>query len=69
MKTTKLDALGAAGFGDREIFEMTAFAAFRAAFSTVNDALGAGPDVQLAEALPPEVRDAIAFGRPLGGLR
>jgi alkylhydroperoxidase family enzyme len=28
------------GLGDREVFEATAFIAFRSAFSTVNDALG-----------------------------
>jgi uncharacterized peroxidase-related enzyme len=32
------------GLGDREIFEATAVIAFRLAFSTVNDALGASPD-------------------------
>jgi alkylhydroperoxidase family enzyme len=41
-----------AGFADREIFEATAFIAFRHAFSTINDALGAAPDHQLAEEAP-----------------
>ena len=31
----------------------------RLAFSTVNDALGATPDVELAASLPPAVRDAV----------
>jgi uncharacterized peroxidase-related enzyme len=58
-------ALRAAGFSEREIFEATAYVAFRLAFSTVNDALGARPDWQLAEAVPPEVRKAVTFGRPV----
>jgi uncharacterized peroxidase-related enzyme len=51
------------GLGDREIFEATAFIAFRLAFSTVNDALGAAPDKQLAEAVPEPVRAAVTYGR------
>ncbi len=51
------------GLGDREIFEATAFIAFRLAFSTVNDALGAAPDKQLADAVTPAVRAAVDFGR------
>lgn len=51
------------GLGDREIFEATAFIAFRLAFSTVNGALGAAPDKQLADAVPPAVRAAVDFGR------
>ena len=52
------------GLGDREIFEATAFIAFRLAFSTVNDALGAAPDRQLAEETPERVRAAVGYGRP-----
>ena len=52
-----------AGLGDREIFEATAFIAFRLAFSTINDALGAAPDKQLADAAPPLVRTAVSYGR------
>jgi uncharacterized peroxidase-related enzyme len=55
--------LRSAGLADREIFEATVFVAFRLAFSTVNDALGAQPDWQLAETAPPEVRAAVNFGR------
>jgi uncharacterized peroxidase-related enzyme len=58
-----VERLRVAGLHDREIFEATAFVALRLAFSTVNDALGAEPDRQLAEAAPPELRDAISFGR------
>jgi uncharacterized peroxidase-related enzyme len=58
-----IDALRNAGLDDRAIFEATAFAAFRLAFSTVNDALGVKPDSQLANMVPPEVRSAVAYGR------
>jgi len=51
------------GLGDREIFEATAWIAFRLAFSTINDALGAAPDKQLAEAAPALVRAAVSYGR------
>jgi hypothetical protein len=36
--------------------------AFRIAFSTVNDGLGAHPDRELAAAAPAVVRDALAYG-------
>ncbi len=64
--TTEADveALRDAGLGDREIFEATSFIAFRLAFSTVNDALGAAPDRQLADAAPEPVRTAVTWGRP-----
>ncbi len=53
-----------AGLSDRAIFEATAHIAFRLAFSTVNDALAARPDAQVAEAAPDPVRQAVTFGRP-----
>jgi uncharacterized peroxidase-related enzyme len=59
-----VEQLRAAGFSEREIFEATAFVAFRLAFSTVNDALGVRPDWQLAAAAPLEVNRAVTFGRP-----
>jgi len=62
-KREDVDALRAAGFNDREIFEATLLTAFRLAFSIVNDALGAAPDVQLYEGAPPEIREAVTFGR------
>lgn len=52
-----------AGLDEREIFEATMFIAFRLAFSTVNDALGAWPDPQLVEKAPRLVREAVTFGR------
>lgn len=64
--TTEADVarLRAAGLDDRQIFEATAFVAFRLAFSTVNDALGVEPDLQLAESVPAEIRAAVSYGRP-----
>ena len=58
-----VDELRAAGLTDQEIFDVTVFVAFRLAFSTVNDALGAHPDWQLAAAAPAAVRDAVDYGR------
>ena len=60
---TDVDLLRAAGLTDQEIFDVTVFVAFRLAFSTVNDALGARPDWQLAAAAPAAVRDAVGYGR------
>jgi uncharacterized peroxidase-related enzyme len=59
----QIEHLREAGLSDREIFEATAFVAFRLAFSTINDALGAAPDQQLAEAAPRPVRAAVSYGR------
>jgi len=59
-----VDALRRAGFDDRQIFCITTFVALRRAFSTVNDALGARPDAQLAAAAPKPVAAAVTFGRP-----
>jgi uncharacterized protein YciW len=51
------------GLGDREIFEATAFVAFRLAFSAINDALGAASDRHLAEVAPEPIRAAASYGR------
>jgi uncharacterized peroxidase-related enzyme len=58
-----VQALRAAGLDDRAIFEATVFIAFRLAFSTVNDALGAAPDWQLVRTAPQEVNAAVTYGR------
>ena len=60
-----VERLTAAGFSDRDIAEVTMLIAFRIAFSTVNAALGAAPDRQLAERVPGPVRDAVDYGRPV----
>jgi len=50
---------------DGQIFAITSFVAFRLAFSTINDSLGAQPDAQLARSVPQEVREAVTYGRPV----
>jgi alkylhydroperoxidase/carboxymuconolactone decarboxylase family protein YurZ len=52
------------GLTDEQVFAVTAFVALRLAFSTVNDALGASPDAQLAASVPAAVRTAVSYGRP-----
>jgi uncharacterized peroxidase-related enzyme len=59
-----IQALRGCGLDDRQIFAITAFVALRLAYATINDALGAQPDPQLLQSLPPPVRDAVTFGRP-----
>jgi uncharacterized peroxidase-related enzyme len=66
-KQRDVDELRAAGFGDREIFEATALAALRLAFSTVNDALGCPPDREIFDGAPADVRSAVSFGRAVVG--
>lgn len=63
--TTEADvqALRDAGLSDGQIFSITLFVALRLAFSSLNDALGVRPDAQLAMGAPPEVQDAVTFGR------
>jgi uncharacterized peroxidase-related enzyme len=64
--TTPADVqqLREAGLTDAQILAITAFVALRAAFSTVNDALGVSPDAQLIESLPPTVTESVTYGRP-----
>jgi uncharacterized peroxidase-related enzyme len=59
-----VQALRDSGLDDGQIFAITAFVALRVAFAVVNDSLGAQPDAQLALSLPPQVRDAVTYGRP-----
>ncbi len=58
-----VDELRQAGFGDTAIFAVTAFAALRMAFSTVNSALGGRPDAAIAQFAPHPVRNAVTYGR------
>jgi uncharacterized peroxidase-related enzyme len=62
--TADVERLHAVGLSDGEIFDATALIALRVAFATVNDALGAQPDLQLAAAAPAAVRAAVSYGRP-----
>jgi len=65
--TTRADVqeLRDAGLDDGQIFAITAFVALRLAFSTINDALGAQPDAELARSVPTQVREAVSYGRPV----
>jgi uncharacterized peroxidase-related enzyme len=60
-----LDGLREAGYDDAQILAITLFISLRIAFSTVNDALGARPDRDLADNVPPQVRDVVTWGRPV----
>ena len=60
-----IQSLRDSGLDDGQIFAITAFVALRLAYATINDALGAQPDAQLAHSLPPEVRNAATYGRPV----
>jgi uncharacterized peroxidase-related enzyme len=60
-----IQALRDCGLDDGQIFAVTTFVALRLAFSTINDSLGAQPDDRLARSLPPEVRAAVTYGRPV----
>ncbi len=60
---SNIQHLRSAGFSDAQIFAITAYVAGRLAFSTINDALGAQPDRELAESVPPEILDVVRYGR------
>ena len=62
-RAEEVEQLRVVGLTDEDIFNATVFIAFRMAFSTVNDALGARPDHALAAAVPAMVRDAVTYGR------
>lgn len=52
-----------AGFSEPQIVALTIYAGLRTAFSSINGALGACPDIALSKALDPAVRMAITWGR------
>lgn len=60
-----LQPLRDAGYDDAQILAITVFVALRAAFSTVNNALGARPDSRLLGTVPAPVLDAVNYGRRL----
>jgi SAM-dependent methyltransferase/alkylhydroperoxidase family enzyme len=65
--TTSADVeeLREAGYDDAQIVALTLYLGLRITFSTVNDALGAHPDRELGESVPPEVLAAVTWGRPV----
>ncbi len=58
-----VEGLRQAGVNEREIFEATAWIGLRLAFSSINDALGISPDIELRERVPAAVREAVSYGR------
>ena len=60
-----VQALRDAGFSDQQVFAITVYVAARMAFSTVNDALGATPDVELVPRCPPPCARPFRTGGPL----
>ncbi|HMO10243.1 MAG TPA: hypothetical protein PKB06_01775, partial [Actinotalea sp.] len=54
-----------AGLTDADVVSATVYVALRMAFSTVNGALGAAPDAELAARTPAEVVAAVTWGRPV----
>jgi alkylhydroperoxidase family enzyme len=63
--SAEVEALRDAGYDDTQIVAITVFVALRIAFSTVNDALAARPDRELAGSAPEAVRTAVTYGRPV----
>jgi alkylhydroperoxidase family enzyme len=58
-----VDVLRDVGFEDSQIFALTFYTSLRMSMSVTNDALGARPDLALAEMLDPAVRGAVTWGR------
>jgi alkylhydroperoxidase family enzyme len=54
-----------AGFDDAQITALTVYVAGRMAFSAVNGALGAAPDVEYRTLAPEPVLRAVDYGRPI----
>lgn len=59
-----VEALRSHGYGDEEIFDLTAAAAARCFFSTLLDALGVEPDSSF-NSLEPALRRTLTVGRPI----
>jgi uncharacterized peroxidase-related enzyme len=59
-----VERLRSHGFDDAEVFDIAAAAAGRAFFTKVIESLGVEPEPRFL-ALDPEVRDALAVGRPV----
>jgi alkylhydroperoxidase family enzyme len=58
-----VDALRAVLTTDKAVFEATMLVAWRIAFLTVKDALGAAPDAELAASVPAELLAVVTYGR------
>ena len=62
----EIDGLRAHGFSDSDILDIALAAAARSFYSKTLDAIGVEPDEKYME-LQPELRQALAVGRPFGG--
>jgi uncharacterized peroxidase-related enzyme len=60
-----VEALRAHGLSDTDILDVALAAAARCFFSTVLDAAGVEPDAAYRDLLEPELRRALAVGRPI----
>jgi alkylhydroperoxidase family enzyme len=60
-----VQSLRDAGFSEEDILAMTLYIGLRVALATVHDALGACPDAEFKTAAPPEVLNAVTYGRPM----
>jgi uncharacterized peroxidase-related enzyme len=60
-----LQELRDAGYDDADIFAITVYVAMRLAVATVNDALGARPDIEYREKAPEPVLKAVTYGRAI----
>ncbi|RBY92289.1 hypothetical protein DQ244_08395 [Blastococcus sp. TBT05-19] len=63
-----VQALRDSGFDDAQVLAITAYAALRLAFSSVNDALGVRPEAQLVAGAPQPVREVVTWGRAPEGI-
>ncbi len=59
----EVDHLRGFGLSDRDILDVVLAVAARLFFTTVIEALAAGPDRQLTDSLPPALREALLVGR------
>jgi uncharacterized peroxidase-related enzyme len=66
IQQSDVDRLRSAGLTDADIADVVYAAAARSFFTRVLDGLGAQLDVQTADALPPDVRESVIVGRPVG---
>ena len=64
VEPSDVQGLRDAGLSDADIADVVFAVAARSFFTRVIDGLGAALDVQMAEALPPELRPAMVVGRP-----
>ena len=60
-----VDGLREHGLSEAEILDVVLAAALRSFFSKVLDGVGAEPDAEFEQRVPPELREALVVGRPI----